>query len=96
MKLLYITTHQIPNLVSLFRELSKKDEISFKAVYWQNIPADYYDKDFNKVYIEELKYFINCSENNTQAQPNLDVGIDTMKLILAAEKSQDIGKKVII
>jgi len=55
-----------------------------------------FDKDFNKVYIEELKYFINCSENNTEAQPNLDVGIDTMKLILSSEESQNTGKKVII
>lgn len=55
-----------------------------------------FDKDFNKVYIEELKYFINCSEKNIQAQPNLDVGIDTMKLILSSEDSQNSGKKVII
>ena len=55
-----------------------------------------FDKDFNKVYIEELKYFINCSDKNIQAEPNLDVGIDTMKLILSSEDSQKSGKKVII
>ena len=49
MKLLYITTHQIPNLVSLFRELGKKNEISFKAVYWGNVSADYHDAEFNRV-----------------------------------------------
>ncbi len=55
-----------------------------------------FDKDFNKVYIEELKYFLKCSNENLKAHPNLDVGIDTMKLILASEKSQNCGKKIII
>ena len=55
---------------------------------------DDFDKDFNKVYVEELNYFINCSENKTQAHPNLDVGIDTMKLILSSEESQETGKKI--
>jgi len=57
---------------------------------------DDFDKDFNKVYIEELKYFIDCSENSNQAYPNLNVGIDTMKLILSSEASQNTGKKIII
>ena len=57
---------------------------------------DDFDKDFNKVYIEELKYFIDCSNNNNQAHPNLDVGIDTMKLILSSEESHNTGKKIII
>lgn len=57
---------------------------------------DDFEKDFNKVYIEELKYFIDCSDNNKQANPNLDVGIDTMKLILSSELSQNTGKKIII
>ena len=30
MKLIYVTTHQISNLVPLFRELGKKDEIKSK------------------------------------------------------------------
>ena len=55
-----------------------------------------FDKDFNKVYTEELKYFIKCCEDNVEAQPNLEVGIDTMKLILASEKSHNNGKKIII
>ena len=49
MKLLYETTHQILNLVPLFRELSKKDKISFKVVYWQNLSSNYYDREFEKV-----------------------------------------------
>ena len=49
MKLLYVTTHQIPNLVPLFRELNKKDKISFKVIYWQNLSPNYHDKEFDKV-----------------------------------------------
>ena len=49
MKLLYVTTHQIPNLVPLFRELNKKDKISFKVIYWQNLSPNYHDIEFDKV-----------------------------------------------
>ena len=55
-----------------------------------------FDKDFNKVYIEEIKYFINCCENKIEAHPNLKIGIDTMKLILSSEESHKTGKKVLI
>ena len=56
---------------------------------------DSFDKDFNKVYIEELKYFINCCEKNAEAQPNLDVGIDTMTNT-CLRKITRYWKKVII
>ena len=49
MKLLYIVTHQISNLIPLFRELNKKEEISFKAVFWQNLSVDFHEPAFNKV-----------------------------------------------
>lgn len=55
-----------------------------------------FDKDFNKVYIEEMKYFINCCETRQEAHPNLKIGIDTMKLILSSEESHKTGKKVLI
>ena len=48
MKLLYICSHQIHNLTPLFRELSKKNEIDFKAVYWQKISEDQHDFEFEK------------------------------------------------
>ena len=49
MKLLYIVTSPISNLVPLYRELNKKEEISFKAVFWQNLSADFHEPAFNKV-----------------------------------------------
>ena len=72
MKLLYITTHQIPNLVPLFRELSKKKEISFKAVFWQNLSADFHEPEFNKVinYGVDLfsgyDYFLLCNKKRNK------------------------------
>ena len=73
------------NTVSIYNAQTKITEIE-----------NNFDNDFNKVYIEELKYFIDCCNNNVQAEPNLDVGIDTMKLILSSEESQKTGKKIII
>tara|TARA_A100001234_G_scaffold220675_1_gene234210 strand:+ start:1055 stop:2218 length:1164 start_codon:yes stop_codon:yes gene_type:complete len=48
MKLLYVTTHQISNLLPLFRELGKTKKINFKVVYWQNLDSNYYDVNFKK------------------------------------------------
>ena len=72
------------NSVSVYDAETKTTEIE-----------DNFGKDFNKVCVEELKYFIDCCNKNIQAQPNLDVGIDTMKLILSSEKSQNTGKKLL-
>ncbi len=55
-----------------------------------------FDKDFNNSYIEELKHFNDCVKNNKQTIANLDVGIDTMKLIEAAEKSSLEKKEKLI
>ena len=72
MKLLYIATHQIHNLLPLFRELSKKDEISFKAVFWQNISEDFHDPEFNKVINYEIdlfsgyNYFLLCNKKKNK------------------------------
>jgi len=49
MKLLYILTHQIHNLTPLFRELSIKKDVDFKAIYWQKISSKYFDPEFNKI-----------------------------------------------
>ena len=74
-----------------------KNAVSIYDAETKNLKIeDSFDNDFNKVYIEELKYFIDCSENKLEAQPDLSVGIDTMKLILSSEESQNTGKKVII
>ena len=73
MKLLYICAHPIPNLTPLFRELNKKDEISFKAVFWQNISADFHEPEFNKVinYGVDLfsgyDYFFLCNKKRNKS-----------------------------
>ncbi len=51
-----------------------------------------FEKDFNKCYIEELKHFISSYQEQKKSNIPLEDGIHTMKLILAAEKSE-ISKK---
>ena len=43
--------------------------------------------DFNLTYINEIKHFLECCQNKKKTFASLEDGIDTMKLILAAEKS---------
>ena len=45
---LYVVSHPIQVHSPLFKKLSKRKNISFKAVYWQNLSKLYFDKDFNK------------------------------------------------
>ena len=52
-------------------------------------------KDFNDNYIEEMRHFLNCCfKNNSKTRATLQDGIDTMKLILASEKSNKLSKEV--
>ena len=51
-----------------------------------------FDEDFNNCYIEELNTFIAACSDKTILIPNLDVGIDTMKLIVNSEKSHNTKK----
>ncbi|MBP9853709.1 MAG: Gfo/Idh/MocA family oxidoreductase [Candidatus Omnitrophica bacterium] len=44
--------------------------------------------DFNLCYIQELKNFLAACEGKEEPKANLQVGIETMELILSAEKSQ--------
>jgi predicted dehydrogenase len=43
--------------------------------------------DLNLTYINEIKHFLDCCKNKKNTFAPLEDGIDTMKLILAAEKS---------
>ena len=45
------------------------------------------EDDFNKTYISEIKHFIEVCKGNEKSISKLEDGIETMKLILAAEKS---------
>ena len=73
MKLLYICAHPIPNLTPLFRELNKKDKISFKTVYWQDLSDDIHDARFNQVInfgIDQYSgydYFFLCNKKRKTA-----------------------------
>ena len=58
----------------------------------QKIYSDF-EKDFNISYQNELKHFINSCKNNKETDIPLEVGIETLKLILAAEKSQETKKE---
>ena len=69
------------NEVHISKEKNKKPEVFNK-----------FEKDFNMSYIEELKHFIECFKNEKQTKIPLEEGIETMRLILAAEESQ-ISKK---
>ena len=71
---------------------SKKVSL-YKSLLDKEIIFDDFDNDFNNCYINELKTFISACNNNTIQFPDLEVGIDTMKLILNAEKSH-ISKKL--
>lgn len=48
--------------------------------------------DFNLAYIEQLKHFIACCEGKEKPLASLQDGIETMELIMAAEKSQETKK----
>lgn len=52
------------------------------AEIFQKFPTD-----FNLVYLEELNHFIACCQGKQQPIASLNDGIETMELILAAEKS---------
>ena len=95
MKLLYVTTHQISNLLPLFRELSKKKKISFKVIFWQNLSSTYYDKDFKKIIDYGLdtnsgydKYFL-CNKKRDKINMSIFFKLKTfIKLIRFLHKEE--------
>ncbi len=52
-----------------------------------------FSKNFNDFYINELSHFITCCAKKKRPDITLKDGIHTMKLILAAEKSEKTGKE---
>lgn len=71
------------NQVTLYHPDTKSVEV------FKKFPAD-----FNLSYIEELRHFIACCEGREQPIATLQEGIETMELILAAEKSHELKKEV--
>ena len=55
-----------------------------------------FEKDVNQSYIDELKHFITCFKEDKKNKASLEEGIHTMKLILAAEKSELSKKEELI
>ena len=52
--------------------------------------------DFNQVYVDEMRYFIDCVEKNEKASPDEIDGKKVLEVGLAAKKSSIEGKKVSI
>ena len=48
MKFLFVCSHQIQNLIPLFKELNKKKDINFKVIYWEKLSNDHYDDEFKQ------------------------------------------------
>ena len=48
----------------------------------------------NDLYIDELKYFLNCHKHNIKTMNDVDDGIDTLKIALSIKKSSKMKKMV--
>ncbi len=64
----------------------------YKSSLNKDIIFNEFDEDFNNCYIDELNMFISACKDKSLDIPDLNVGIDTMKLILEAEKSHKSKK----
>ncbi len=68
------------NSVRLYTAKNKNFEV------FNNFPTD-----FNVNYLDEIKHFINCCQRNETCLSPLKDGIQTMKLIQAAQKANELG-----
>lgn len=67
-----------------------KNEVSFYDPKEKELKIySKFSTDFNIFYINEINHFIDCCQNSKKTIAPLEDGIDTMKLILAAEKSEE-------
>ena len=73
------------NEVTVYTSKDKKVEI-----------YDQFNGDFNECYIEELKTFIETFTEKKDSLIPLEHGIDTMKLILATERSEKSKKEELV
>ena len=58
MKLLFVCSHQIQNLIPLFVELNKKN-FEFKVIYWEKISNIHFDDEFK----QEIDFGIDLYDN---------------------------------
>ena len=59
MKVLFVCSHQIQNLIPLFVELNKKKDFNFKVIYWEKLTSFHYDEEFKK----QIDFNINFYRN---------------------------------
>ena len=74
------------NEVKLFSQKKK----SWKSIY----KLKNFDK--NQMYIDELKHYFKCIKNNKKTINDIDDGIKTLEVILAAKKSSQSGNLITI
>tara|TARA_A100001388_G_C28724860_1_gene478382 strand:+ start:17 stop:1192 length:1176 start_codon:yes stop_codon:yes gene_type:complete len=59
MKVLFVCSHQIQNLIPLFVELNKKKDFNFKVIYWEKLTSFHYDEEFK----QQIDFNINFYRN---------------------------------
>ena len=59
MKVLFVCSHQIQNLIPLFVELNKKKDFNFKVIYWEKLTSFHYDEEFK----QQIDFNINFYQN---------------------------------
>ncbi len=67
---------------------SKANTVSFYSAETKNkVVYDDFNPDFNLNYVSEIQHFIRCCRGQEEPVASLETGIETMELILAAERS---------
>ena len=78
MKLLFICTHQIQNLIPLFSQLAKKKDINFKVIYWEKITNNYFDYEFNQNINFGINLYKDYNYKSLSSQKNTTSNIFTI------------------
>lgn len=72
----------------------KKEVHLYQSEEKKTIIFEKLDEDFNESYLREINHFIECVKNSSKSISPIEDGIDTMKLILASEKSHSTNTRV--
>ena len=70
MKLLFICSHQIQNLIPLFIELNKKQELDFKVIYWEKLTNLHYDNEFKQQINFNIDFYKNYNFHSLNKEKN--------------------------
>lgn len=74
------------NKVKIFYRSKKSWKIELKVTNFKR----------NSMYVDELKYFFNCIKKKKKTMNDINDGIKTLEIVLAAKKSSKIGKLLTI